>query len=95
MDKLPQGSMVGTVEIVGCRPLETGYRMAACFTFTDPSGRYAWLPELPERAENLVKPKNSPSPCFSTHSDHRISARISQITRLSTTLITMHVTIGK
>ena len=64
VDGLPRGVLVGTVEIVGCLPLNQDDSDAACFEITDPHGFYAWLLARPERAENLLKPKNQPQPMF-------------------------------
>src|SRR5690242_2351771 len=41
VDALPRGVLVGTVEIVGCRPLEMSDSEAACFEIKDCAGFYA------------------------------------------------------
>ncbi len=64
VDGLPRGDLVGTVEIVGCRPLERSDSTPACFKIAEASGFYAWLLERPERAGNLQKPKKYPKPVF-------------------------------
>ena len=56
MDGLPRGVLVGTVEIVGCRPLEKSDITAACFKIDEAAGFYAWLLERPERGENPQTP---------------------------------------
>ena len=61
---LPRGVLVGTVKIEGCLPLKQDDSQAACFKITETHGFYAWLLARPERAENLVKPKNQPQPMF-------------------------------
>ena len=61
---LPRGVLVGTIEIVGCRPLESGDDAAACFEVGDPGGDYAWLLERPERAKAFVRPERHPQPSF-------------------------------
>ena len=71
VDALPRGVLVGTVEIVGCRPLETSDSTAACFEIDEASGFYAWLLKQPERAEHLQKPKNHPQPVSSIRSDRQ------------------------
>ena len=64
VDGLPRGVLVGTVYIVGCLPLKEDDSQAACFQITTPHGFYAWLMARPERAEELVTPKNQPLPMF-------------------------------
>ena len=64
VDKLPRGVLVGTVEIIGCRPLKKGDSKAACFKIDQADGLFAWLLERPERAANLRTPKKHPQPVF-------------------------------
>jgi len=64
VDGLPRGVLVGTVEIVGCRPLEKSDSQAACFEITEAHCFHAWLMLRPERAEKLQKPKKHPQPVF-------------------------------
>jgi hypothetical protein len=64
VDDLPRGVLVGTVAIVGCLPLKEDDGEAACFEITQTDGIYAWLLARPQRAEDLVKPKNQPQPMF-------------------------------
>jgi hypothetical protein len=64
VDGLPRGVLVGTVDIVGCLPLKEDDSQAACFQITETHGFYAWLLARPQRAEELVKPKNQPHPMF-------------------------------
>jgi hypothetical protein len=64
VDDLPRGVLVGTVAIVGCLPLKEDDGEAACFDIADTAGFYAWLLARPQRAEDLVKPKNQPQPMF-------------------------------
>jgi hypothetical protein len=64
VDGLPRGVLVGTVEIMGCLPLSQDDSQAACFPITETHGLYAWLLARPQRAEDLVKPKNQPQPMF-------------------------------
>jgi hypothetical protein len=64
MDYLPRGVLVGTVEILGCLPLQRDDSQAACFEITETDGFYAWLLARPQRVEELVKPKNQPQPMF-------------------------------
>jgi hypothetical protein len=56
VDGLPRGVLVGTVEIVGCRPVEKSHSEAACFEINDGTGFYAWVLDRPKRAEVLEKP---------------------------------------
>jgi ASCH domain len=56
VDALPRGVLVGTVEIVGCRPVEKSDSEAACFEINDGAGFYAWVLHRPKRAEVLEKP---------------------------------------
>jgi predicted transcriptional regulator len=64
IERLPRGVLVGTVEIVGCRPLVRGDSAAAGFEIEETDGRYAWLLARPERAEVIVKPARHPQPVF-------------------------------
>ena len=64
VDGLPRGVLVGTIEIVGCRPLEKSDSEAACFEIDQADGFFAWLLERPERAANLQTPKKHPQPVF-------------------------------
>jgi hypothetical protein len=64
VDALPRGVLVGTVEIVGCRPVEMSDSKAACFEIDQADNDFAWLLERPERAETLQAPKNHPQPVF-------------------------------
>jgi hypothetical protein len=59
----PPGS-ASTVAIVGCLPLKEDDSQAACFDIADTDGFHAWLLARPQRAEDLVKPKNQPQPMF-------------------------------
>jgi hypothetical protein len=61
---LPRSVLVGTVEIVGCRPLDVSDSPAACFRIDQARGFFAWLLLRPERAENLQTPKKHPQPVF-------------------------------
>jgi hypothetical protein len=61
---LHRGVLVGTVEIVGCRPLEKRDSEAAGFEIKQAAGFWAWLLEQPERADDLQTPKNHPQPVF-------------------------------
>jgi hypothetical protein len=58
---LPRGVLVGSVKIEGCMPLKEDDNQAACFEITATHGFYAWHLARPERAEELVKPKNQPA----------------------------------
>lgn len=64
MDGLPRGIIVGTVEIVGCRPLEMSDSEAAGFKIDEADGDFAWLLERPERAADLQTPKKHKQPVF-------------------------------
>jgi len=64
VDGLPRGKLVGTVEIVGCRPLDVDDSLAACFKIDQADGFFAWLLLRPERAQNLQAPKKHPQPVF-------------------------------
>jgi hypothetical protein len=64
VDSLPRGVLVGTVAIVGCRPLEYRDGGAACCGINDRAGFYAWVFDRPERAEVLKKPTRPPQPMF-------------------------------
>ena len=64
VDGLPRGVLVGTVETVGCRPLEKSDSKPACIEINKASVFFAWLLERPERAEELGTPKKHPRPIF-------------------------------
>jgi ASCH domain len=61
---LPRGVLVGTVEIIGCRPVEITDSEEACFEINDGAGFYAWVLDRPKRAEVLEKPTRQPQPMF-------------------------------
>jgi hypothetical protein len=61
---LPRGVLVGTVAIVGCRPLTVQDSRAAAFPVPEGGRDYAWLLEAPERAVELVRPEKHPQPVF-------------------------------
>ena len=61
---LPRGVLVGTVEIIGCRPVEKSDSEAACFEIADGTGFQAWVLARPKRAEVLEKPTRQPQPMF-------------------------------
>lgn len=52
VDALPRGVLVGTVKIVGCRPLEMSDSEAAGFEIDQADGFFAWLLERPEHADH-------------------------------------------
>jgi hypothetical protein len=64
VDGLPRGMLVGTVEIVDCRPLNKRDSKAACFMIDESDGLYAWLLGQPERAKRRRTPKEHPQPGF-------------------------------
>jgi hypothetical protein len=64
IDALPRGMLVGTVEIVGCEPLEPRHSLPACFAITETTHGFAWLLRNPERADVLIKPDRQPQPSF-------------------------------
>jgi hypothetical protein len=61
---LPRGVLVGTVQIVGSRPVVKSDSEAACFEINDGAGFYAWVLDRPKRAEVLEKPTRQPQPMF-------------------------------
>jgi hypothetical protein len=64
VDDLPRGVLVGTVEIVGCLPLQISDSKGACFEIAETHGFYGWLLARPEQADNPQKPRNQPQPMF-------------------------------
>jgi hypothetical protein len=64
VDGLPRGVLIGTIEIVGCRPLDKSDSPVACFEIDQAECFYAWLLDRPERAENLQTPTKHPQPVF-------------------------------
>jgi predicted RNA-binding protein with PUA-like domain len=65
IDSLPRGVLVGTVEIVGCRPLTVRDSRAAAFPVSRAdTTNFAWLLGSPRRAAKLVKPAKHPQPVF-------------------------------
>ena len=66
IDALPRGVLVGTVEIVACRPLTVRDSRAAAFLVPQATRDFAWLLASPQRAVRLVKPTKHPQPVFFT-----------------------------
>ncbi len=67
IESLPRGVLVGTVVVVGCRPLTVRDSRAAAFPVTEADTElFAWLLESPQRAERLVKPTKHPQPVWFT-----------------------------
>ena len=64
VDALPRGVLVGTVEIVGCEPLEPRHSKSACFAITEATGGFGWLLRNLQRADALEKPNRHPQPSF-------------------------------
>jgi hypothetical protein len=64
IESLPRGVLVGSVEIVGCRPLTVRDSRAAGFPVDRDTKDFAWLLESPRRAGKLVKPAKHPQPVF-------------------------------
>jgi predicted RNA-binding protein with PUA-like domain len=63
---LPRGVLVGSVKIVGCRPLAVRDSRAAAFPVRRDNEYFAWLLASPQRASELVKPTKHPQPVFFT-----------------------------
>jgi hypothetical protein len=61
-DTLMRGFLVGSVEIVGCRPLRRADRTAACVATDD--GGFAWLLAKPDRLAVPLSPTRHPQPVF-------------------------------
>jgi hypothetical protein len=51
IEKLPRGTIVGTVEIVGCE-------------YDEDYSQYEWKLAKPKRLKKLLKPKNKPQPVW-------------------------------
>ena len=64
IDPLPRGVLVGTVEIVGCRPLTPADSKDAAFPVRADDKYFAWLLANPVRAERLRPPERHPQPMF-------------------------------
>jgi hypothetical protein len=64
--RLPRGLLIGSVEIVGCRPLTVRDSRAAAFPVRPDDQYFAWLLSSPRRAEKLLKPTKHPQPVFFT-----------------------------
>jgi hypothetical protein len=64
VDGLPRGFLVGTIEIVGCEPVEPRHSKAACISIAPERGGFAWILAKPERAKVLRKPEKHPQPSF-------------------------------
>jgi len=60
---LPRGVLVGTVEIVGCRPLATRDSTLAALSIARGRTDFAWLLAEPRRSDP-AKPRNHPQPVF-------------------------------
>jgi ASCH domain-containing protein len=61
-EALPRGVIVGSVELVGCRPLRSTDSAAACAAI-DFDG-YAWLLANPQRLSTPRRPTLHPQPVF-------------------------------
>jgi ASCH domain-containing protein len=61
---LPRGLLVGSVEIVDCRPLSPVDSRAAGFPVDRGTTDFAWVLEKPRRARELIKPDKHPQPVF-------------------------------
>jgi ASCH domain len=61
---LPRGVLVGTIEIVGCRPLAPTDSTAAAFWIDKGDPRFAWMLAEPRRSLRLIKPRKQPQPTF-------------------------------
>jgi hypothetical protein len=66
VDALPRGVLLGTVEIVDCRPLAVRDSRAAAFRVPEDTTDFAWLLAAPQRATQLLKPARHPQPVFFT-----------------------------
>jgi ASCH domain len=64
MEKLARGVLVGSVEIVGCRPLKMSDSRKAGFPMQRRTKNFAWLLARPRRARPLKPPKKQPQPAF-------------------------------
>lgn len=62
LSALPRGFIVGSVDLVGCRPLARTDSGAACVTI-DFEG-YAWILSSPERLASPRRPHQQPQPVF-------------------------------
>ena len=60
LNVLPRGGLVGTVEIVGCRPAAPGDADAACVPRRELEGRFAWELADPVRFAGPLKPRFLP-----------------------------------
>lgn len=57
---LPQGRLIGSVEIVDCRPGGPGDAAGACLPAADLAGKYAWELAHPRRLATPVRPRFLP-----------------------------------
>jgi ASCH domain len=64
MEKLARGVLVGSVEIVGCRPLKMSDSRNAGFPVERGTTEFAWLLARPRRARLMKRPKKHPQPVF-------------------------------
>lgn len=63
VDPLPRGVLVGTVAVVGCRPLTRQDSQAACYPISAAQG-YAWLLADPRPASEHLRPRRRPQPIW-------------------------------
>lgn len=61
---LLRGLLVGTVEVVGCRPLAKSDSDSACFRIFHSTGYFAWSLANPERCESPIKPLHRAQPVW-------------------------------
>jgi hypothetical protein len=63
-DGLPRGVLVGTIEIIGCEPLNPKHSQSACFAIPKSTAGFAWLLKNSRRSDPMVKPVRHPQPSF-------------------------------
>lgn len=64
VDALPRGLIVGSVELVDCRPLVRRDSDSTGFRITQTAGLYAWCLAKPMRAPRPRKPRGRPQPVW-------------------------------
>lgn len=60
LEDLPRGCLVGTVELLDCRPCTPADAAGACLPAEALAGRFAWLLGRPQRLELPLKPRFLP-----------------------------------
>lgn len=77
-DQLPRAKVVGTIEIVDCRPCLTKDVPGACVSWEHLRGRYSWMLANPQRCQPPIKPEFLPYGMWFYPFQRRLQRRITR-----------------